>query len=318
MGIGGVCGHPWCDNGRRPPCRRSAAVNGGRRRRNSKNSGDGGIFPKGVARFWDPHAMMVGNVRPEHGTGKRPRYRVWVRCWGLECAWGSEGDASCGGGATLLVRCWGLSSGALREAPYGWSLVLGLRHALLSRRASQSNPRGGSARLALVIVNVRALGRERRHPLAEMRSAIVFSFRTPLGAPCFGHRTACARSLSALCYGDLVSLERLGFLCCIPNVMELVANGVPFLSVLCKGTGRTSKWHTRPRRPLKIILWPPRSSCAYSSPRMRNTWAWAFMAFRTSSIALSLVLHDCRARCGPSTPAALGSRGIGIARMLPG
>ncbi|KAF3438216.1 hypothetical protein FNV43_RR20977 [Rhamnella rubrinervis] len=26
---------------------------------------------------------------------------------------------------------------------------------------------------------------------------------------------------------------------------------------------------------------------------MRNTWAWAFMAFRTSSIALSLVLHDC-------------------------
>ncbi|KAF3437860.1 hypothetical protein FNV43_RR20616 [Rhamnella rubrinervis] len=217
---------------------------------------------------------MVGNVRPEHGTGKRPRYRVWVRCWGLECAWGSEGDASCGGGATLLVRCWGLSSGALREAPYGWSLVLGLRHALLSRRASQSNPR----------------------------------------APCFGHRTACARSLSALCYGDLVSLERLGFLCCIPNVMELVANGVPFLSVLCKGTGRTSKWHTRPRRPLKIILWPPRSSCAYSSPRMRNTWAWAFMAFRTSSIALSLVLHDCRARCGPSTPAALGSRGIGIAK----
>ncbi|KAF3437862.1 hypothetical protein FNV43_RR20618 [Rhamnella rubrinervis] len=215
-----------------------------------QNSGDGGIFPKGVARFWDPHAMMVGNVRPEHGTGKRPRYRVWVRCWGLECAWGSEGDASCGGGATLLVRCWGLSSGALREAPYGSVL---------------------------------------------------------------GHRTACARSLSALCYGDLVSLERLGFLCCIPNVMELVASGVPFLSVLCKGTGRTSKWHTRPRRPLKIIL-APRSSCAYSSPRMRNTWAWAFMAFRTSSIALSLVLHDCRARCSPSTPAALGSRGIGIAK----
>ncbi|KAF3437853.1 hypothetical protein FNV43_RR20609 [Rhamnella rubrinervis] len=335
MGIGGVCGHPWCDNGRRPPCRRSAAVNGGRRRRNSKNSGDGGIFPKGVARFWDPHAMMVGNVRPEHGTGKRPRYRVWVRCWGLECAWGSEGDASCGGGATLLVRCWGLSSGALREAPYGWSLVLGLRHALLSRRASQSNPRSP---LPMPCARHVLLPRHAK-PVVAFERGCVFNL-WPLGcggivdavvacvmpsgaglapidsfaclAPCFGHRTACARSLSALCYGDLVSLERLGFLCCIPNVMELVANGVPFLSVLCKGTGRTSKWHTRPRRPLKIILWPPRSSCAYSSPRMRNTWAWAFMAFRTSSIALSLVLHDCRARCGPSTPAALGSRGIGI------
>ncbi|KAF3437849.1 hypothetical protein FNV43_RR20605 [Rhamnella rubrinervis] len=142
MGIGGVCGHPWCDNGRRPPCRRSAAVNGGRRRRNSKNSGDGGIFPKGVARFWDPHAMMVGNVRPEHGTGSDRDIGCGFGA-GVSNVLGVARDASCGGGATLLVRCWGLSSGALREAPYGWSLVLGLRHALLSRRASQSNPRYG-------------------------------------------------------------------------------------------------------------------------------------------------------------------------------
>lgn len=43
-------------------------------------------------------------------------------------------------------------------------------------------------------------------------------------------------------------------------------------------------------------------------------WAWAIMAFRMSGIALSLVLHDCRVRCGPSTPVALGACGTGIAK----
>ncbi|KAF3438215.1 hypothetical protein FNV43_RR20976 [Rhamnella rubrinervis] len=66
-----------------------------------------------------------------------------------------------------------------------------------------------------------------------------------LQAPCFGHRTASLAPSQRFAHGDLVS-RRLGFLCCIPNVMELVANGAPFLSVLCKGTGRTSKWHTVP------------------------------------------------------------------------
>ena len=47
--------------------------------------------------------------------------------------------------------------------------------------------------------------------------------------------------LSVFCYEDHVSLERMGFLCCIPNVTELVANGAPFLLVLSTGTRRTSK-----------------------------------------------------------------------------
>ncbi|KAF3438210.1 hypothetical protein FNV43_RR20970 [Rhamnella rubrinervis] len=80
--------------------------------------GGGGIFPKGVA-VWDPHAMMVGNVRPGIAR-KRQRYRVWVGLWGLECAWGSEGMLVA---AVVLVACWcwGLSSGARH---HGWSLVL--------------------------------------------------------------------------------------------------------------------------------------------------------------------------------------------------
>ncbi|KAF3438752.1 hypothetical protein FNV43_RR21516 [Rhamnella rubrinervis] len=82
-------------------------------------------------------------------------------------------------------------------------------------------------------------------PASEMRSAIVFSFRTPLGnlEPRFASNRLAPLPSRAL-LRDLVSLERLGFLCCIPNVMELVANGVPFL------------WLARAREDAKVAHGP--------------------------------------------------------------
>ncbi|KAF3438206.1 hypothetical protein FNV43_RR20966 [Rhamnella rubrinervis] len=55
-----------------------------------------------------------------------------------------------------------------------------------------------------------------------------------LRAPCLGIELLRSLPLGALLRGPCVS-RRLGFLCCIPNVMELVASGVPFL--LCKTRG---------------------------------------------------------------------------------
>ena len=49
------------------------------------------------------------------------------------------------------------------------------------------------------------------------------------------------RYLSLFCFEDHVSLEPLGFLCCIPNMTELVANVAPFLLVPSAGARRTSK-----------------------------------------------------------------------------
>ncbi|KAF3456973.1 hypothetical protein FNV43_RR01629 [Rhamnella rubrinervis] len=90
-----------------------------RRRRHGHNGGrpefqkfrDGGIFPKGVA-VWDPHAMMVGNVRPSMAR------EATAICGfsGLNVL-GVAGDAS--GGATLFVRCWDYPR--FFEAPYGFA-----------------------------------------------------------------------------------------------------------------------------------------------------------------------------------------------------
>ncbi|KAF3456972.1 hypothetical protein FNV43_RR01628 [Rhamnella rubrinervis] len=88
----------------------------------------------------------------------------------------------------------------------------------------------------------------------------------------------------SLCYGTC-GLEPPGFLCRIPNVMELVANGVPFLSRLARAREDAKVAHAAPA-PLKIILWPPRPRGAYS-PLDANTRA-AFMAFQRPKIALSL------------------------------
>ncbi|KAF3437867.1 hypothetical protein FNV43_RR20623 [Rhamnella rubrinervis] len=99
-----------------------------------------------------------------------------------------------------------------------------------------------------------------------------------LAGSVLGHRTACARSLSALCYGDLVS-RRLGFLCCIPNVMEL---------------------RHGPRVPTR----PPDAE-------------HVGVGFHgLSNVRHSFIASFARLPCVVAADPGVGLRGIGIARML--
>ncbi|KAF3438135.1 hypothetical protein FNV43_RR20891 [Rhamnella rubrinervis] len=115
---------------RRPP---PTAANGGRRR-NSKNSATV-EFSQGVAVLGSSCAM-VGNVRPSMAREATAIYGFWP---GLNVL-GVAGDASwrwC----YAVCSVSGLSS--ILRGTLWLVFVPGPRHALLSRRASQSNPRYG-------------------------------------------------------------------------------------------------------------------------------------------------------------------------------
>ncbi|KAF3438139.1 hypothetical protein FNV43_RR20895 [Rhamnella rubrinervis] len=371
---------------------------------------DGGIFPKGVARFWDP-SCDGWQCSTEHGTGSPP-YRCGSGS-GLNVL-GVAGDASC----AVVLRClFGVGIILeLFEAPYGWSWCRACdMHCFQDGFPIKSSAIGGpvnsgfALKLARLLGNLgiarlwhlwwprfnigrvrvgigdserRALGRERRHPLAKCAARLHAKPWLPLSgmrlqslalglwgiadaslwAPCLAvpawlqlirshawsaslshwvvgcwlARFGCTLMVYELWYGCVclrlaLRIESLGaapsrfatgpcvsrapgFLCCIPNVMELVANGVPFLSRGSQGHGRTPVAHAAPA-PLKIILWPPRSSRCLLAPRCEH--GRAFMAFQRPKIALSLVLHALPRLLGPSPQRALAHAASHRWRMLP-
>ncbi|KAF3438757.1 hypothetical protein FNV43_RR21521 [Rhamnella rubrinervis] len=292
MGIGGA-GHPWCDNGRRSP------------RHDGSHRGAGRI-PK-IPRRWN--FPKVESLRVLGSSWMM--LRRW--CYAV-CSVGIILDSR----GTLWAICGPVNSGfALKLVRLGQprNCGCGISGGLdLMSRSNARNARGCASRLNgsaacrawLQLIRSHAWSASLSHRGGLLVGAVWLHaavYELWYGCVCLRlrsrHRIAGAASLSRFATGPC-ALEPPGFLCCIPNVMELVANGVPFLSRGSRRAREDAKVAHAAPAPLKIILWPPRSSRCLLAPRCEH--AGGFHGLSTPKDSFIASFARIAASLWPFTP----------------